>query len=128
MARASIALRVWMAIIAIAVLAMPVNGAHLHLCFDGGEPPATVHSLEDGAHHEESGADIVHRDVDVSIASSALAKKFDHSLDLPGLLATALVVLRVPVAGAVVPVPDRSAVLVPDPEPRLLPPLRGPPA
>lgn len=128
MARASLALRVWMAIIAIAVLAMPVNGAHLHLCFDGGEPPATVHSLEDGAHHEESGADVVHRDVDVSIANSALAKKYDQSLDSPGLIATAIVVLRVPVSGAVVPLPDRSAVLVPDPELRLLPPLRGPPA
>jgi hypothetical protein len=128
MARASIAVRVWMAIIAIAVIAMPVNGAHLHLCFDGGEPPATVHSVEDGAHHEESGADVVHHDVDVSIASSALAKKFDQSLDLPGLIATTLVVLRVPVSGAVVPLPDRSAVLVPDPELRLLPPLRGPPA
>jgi hypothetical protein len=128
MARASVALRVWMAIIAIAIVAMPVNGAHLHLCFDGGEPPATVHSMDDGAHHEESGADVVHRDVDVSIASSALAKKFDQSLHLPGLIATALFVLRVPVTGAVVPLPDRSAVLVPEPELRLLPPLRGPPA
>jgi hypothetical protein len=87
-----------------------------------------MHSVEDGAHHDESGANVVHHDVDVSLSSSALAKKFDPSADLPGLIATAFVVLRVPVVGSVVPPPDRSAVLVPEPELRLLPPLRGPPA
>jgi hypothetical protein len=48
-----------------------VAGAHLHLCFDGLEPPATLHHLADGGDHQnhhspESG----HIDSDVEFDTS----------------------------------------------------------
>jgi hypothetical protein len=133
MARSPILLRLCLASVSIAVMAMPVSAAHLHLCFDGSEPPATLHSVEDGVHHsgglhdQAAGADIVHHDVDVSLASSALAKKLDVSYELPGLIAAAFVVLRMPLSEAAVSPPDRAATLIPAPQLRLLPPLRAPP-
>src|SRR5689334_19310453 len=55
-------LRAWIALIALAVMAMPVSGAHLHLCFDGGEPPATFHPIEDGEAHDAPAASGTHND------------------------------------------------------------------
>jgi hypothetical protein len=131
MTRPNPVLRVWLAIVSLAIVAMPVNGAHLHLCFDGGEPPATVHSMQDGGvHHEDGGdgaADSVHHDLDVSIPSSALVKKFKGSGDLPALIAAAFVLFRVPAVDAAVPAPDRAAMRVPRPLVRILPPSRAPP-
>ncbi len=127
MARSSLISRIWIVIVSIAVLAMPVSAAHLHLCFDGNEPPATLHASEHGAHHSDSGASAVHHDVDVSLASSALAKKYDASLELPGLIASAFVILLMPHSGTPISPPDRAATLVPSPQLRLLPPLRAPP-
>lgn len=116
-----------MALTALAVLAMPVNGAHLHLCFDGSEPPTTVHLIEDGDdHYSDASLDGAHRDADVSLDGVALAKKFDGALDLPSLL-TAVLLMRVPVEAPVllpdleVPVAAATSIV------RRLPPLRGPP-
>jgi hypothetical protein len=127
MARSPIFLRMWIAIVSVAVLAMPASAAHLHLCLDGNEPSVTLHSAEDGAHHTDTGASAVHNDVDVSLASSALAKKFDASLELPGLIATAFGIFLMPHSAAVIAPPDRAATLLPAPRLRLLPPLRAPP-
>jgi len=127
MARSPVLLRLWIAIVSVAVLALPVSGAHLHLCFDGNEPAATLHAAEDGVHHDGVGASPVHNDVDVSIANNALAKKFDRTFELPGLIAAAFVIVWIPLSGAAVPPPDRAATLVPHPQLRLLPPLRAPP-
>lgn len=51
-------------------------GAHLHLCFDGLEPPATLHHLTDGRDHlNHHGPEQGHSDSDVgfdaSLSSSA---------------------------------------------------------
>jgi hypothetical protein len=120
-------LRVWIALISLAVMAMPVSGAHLHLCFDGGEPPATFHPLEDGSAHDDAADHGTHNDKDVSLRGAALAKKHDSALDVPTALAVAALIIRVPVT---VPVPafDRD-VATPTPlrVARVLPPLRAPP-
>jgi hypothetical protein len=120
-------LRIWIALISLAVMAMPVSGAHLHLCFDGGEPPATFHAVEDGSVHNDHGDSGAHNDKDVSLQGVALAKKQDRALDLPVVLTVAALVLRMPVT---VPVPAFDtdvATPIPLRAARVLPPLRAPP-
>lgn len=120
-------LRVWIALLALAVAAMPVSGAHLHLCFDGGEASATVHASDDGPHHADTGASGVHHDADVSLAGPAVAKKFDGALELPGLIAAAFVIFRLTLPMSVVVPRERAAPIAISSVLRLLPPLRGPP-
>jgi hypothetical protein len=127
MLRSRTLLRVWIALISLAVMAMPVSGAHLHLCFDGGEPPATFHAIEDGSAHDHPAASGTHNDKDVSLQGIALAKKQDGAFDLPTALPVAVLVIRMPVmvlapafdTDVATPIPLRVA--------RVLPPLRAPP-
>lgn len=119
-------MRGWMAILTIAFLAMQLGGAHLHLCFDGGDPRVTLRADDDGARYRASPV-VGHHDVDVQLARAALAKKVSDSSDGPDL-ATALTFL--PLSSA-----DDKGVLQPRTDSilpvavfrRLLPPLRGPP-
>lgn len=119
--------RFWITLISLAVMAMPVSGAHLHLCFDGGEPPATFHAVEDGSAHDHEAATSEHNDKDVSLQDAALAKKQDGAFDLPAALTITAFVLRLPVT-APVPAFDTD-VATPPPlrVTRVLPPLRAPP-
>jgi hypothetical protein len=120
-------LKVWIALISLAVMAMPVSGAHLHLCFDGGEAPATFHPVEDGSAHEDPHDTGAHDDKDVSLQGVALAKKHDGARDLPAALTVAVLILRIPVT---VPVPAFDtdvATPIPLRVARILPPLRAPP-
>lgn len=88
---------------ALAVLLTGVTNAHahVHLCFDGQEPPASVHGADGGhTHHEfESEGDHEHDDLDVDLRDHALAKSFKP--DLPAIAAPALRIL---------PVSQRSAI------------------
>ena len=127
MTRPQMLLRAWIALLTLAIAAMPVSGAHLHLCFDGGEARATVHASDDGPHHAESGADRVHHDADLSLAGPALAKKFDGALELPGLIAAAVVIFRLALPASVLVPRERAAPVAISSVFRLLPPLRGPP-
>ena len=126
MNRTFLLVRSWMAILSIAILAMPLGGAHLHLCFDGGEPPASLHATDDGVHHSAKATPI-HHDVDVQLANTALGKKVSDSSDGPALLAAAFIVLPLPSIEAVVVPQQRIDSFVPVAAVRLLPPLRGPP-
>ena len=116
------------ALIALAIFALPASGAHLHLCLDGagGEPPASVHVSDDGGHHAE-GADRTHRDVDVSLESEALAKKVGGSPGVPPVLPTTVVLFVLPVAASADFPRDPPSLIVPIPAFRVLPPLRAPP-
>ena len=120
-------LRFWIALISLAILAMPVSGAHLHLCFDGGEPPATFHPVEDGSAHDDPAVSGTHNDKDVSLQGVALAKKHDGALDVPTAVAVAAFVLRVPVAAPAPVIDTDVATPVPLRVARVLPPLRAPP-
>jgi hypothetical protein len=119
-------LRIWIALISLAVMAMPVSGAHLHLCFDGSEPPATFHPLEDGSAHEDPATGL-HNDEDVSLQGFALAKKHDGALDLPVALTVAALIIRMPVTAPVPVVETDVATPIPLRVTRILPPLRAPP-
>jgi hypothetical protein len=94
---------------------------------DGSEPPATLHAMQDAAHPADDGVSPAHHDVDVSITSSALAKKLDRVVDLPPLITAALIVFRIPAAPPVLFFPEPAARVVADSLSELPPPSRGPP-
>ena len=114
-------------LLCVAVVALRIGGSHLHLCFDGGEPPLSLHLADSGQHHGDGAATAPHTDQDVSIGSEALVKKNSAVLDFTALaFAFTLFLfflprLRDPPPGFLVPLrlsPART---------RLRPPLRGPP-
>ena len=110
----------------IALLVVRIDGAHLHLCLDGGEPPANLHLLDNGLHHLDPGGDAEHQDADVALGDESLAKLTKASTDLPYFIAVALLfwtilmTFRQKLSGCQSP-------LVSTPPRFLRPPLRGPP-
>ena len=120
--------RSFAALLCLALLMMRVGGAHLHLCFDGTEPPASFHVFDDAPHHESPGANAAHQDSDVAVTAdlySQSKKAADHLL--LALLTAAIVAL------AVIKLPRDynprySAPAMRDVRELLRPPLRGPPA
>ncbi|MCC6201601.1 MAG: hypothetical protein IT494_01195 [Gammaproteobacteria bacterium] len=114
----------------IALLFRPVGSEHLHLCFDGSEPPASLHLFDLGVHHAEAGyaepgSDATHHDSDVALSDNALTKsKPERTLVLALLVAVSL--------SGLLPAPRRFLTAIPLPArtlapPHLRPPLRGPP-
>ncbi len=119
--------RRWFWLALIAFLATRLVDVHLHLCFDGQEPPTTVHvsngAVDSDAHH----ADESHSDRNVNVFDAVLVKKLaDPSDALIPVLASALLLLLLPVRGRCVPRMAQAPLVV---RSLLLlkPPLRGPP-
>jgi hypothetical protein len=84
--------RFLIALLCIFVVTMRIGGAHVHFCFDGSEPPATLHmSSDEGSHHEDEAA---HTDMDVSLSGDTLIKKFESSIQPLLLLAVAILFIR----------------------------------
>jgi hypothetical protein len=113
----------------IGIVMMRIGGAHLHYCFDGSEPPVSVHlDGHAGGHHE--GATAVsseHADMDVSIGVDILTKKVPSLLELLGLVAALTVLMhQLPRIRSVAPIFDFSFPPVAQ-RAYLRPPLRGPP-
>jgi hypothetical protein len=101
--------------------------AHVHLCFDGQEPPASVHTHGthgERTHHAFDETD-GHDDRDVDLESQALAKSLKPDLPLALL---AIVALLPPTAdGTAMAIAAAGEIAGADP-PFLRPPLRAPPA
>lgn len=101
----------------LAMLILRMTGAHEHFCFDGMEPPVSIHFNDDaGMHDTDAGssqltADQPHTDVDVSLLGEALVKKLDANLDLPAIVSSILFVLFV-VSAVVVGTPNRHNPLL----------------
>lgn len=112
-------------LLALSFLGANLMGVHLHLCFDGSEPPASLHVAATD-HHADHHASEAHDDLDRPAFGDALAKNGSSALDLPALL---LVVVLLPLlATRRLRVPAfRLHDLVPKPLLFLRPPLRGPP-
>lgn len=110
---------------ALAFLAASVLGTHMHLCFDGQEPPSSLHVL-DGEHLDHhAGEAQAHDDLDVDLLGEPLLKTF--KLDLPVLALLAACFLLMPTRAATLPLPARR-IAVPLPLPRHWRPLlRAPP-
>ncbi len=97
-------------------------GAHGHFCFDGQEPPVSVHMHMLGDHPEHH-ADEEHQDADVDLLQSAIAKltKLDQGLML--LAVVALLLVLQPKSALV----SRYSPVIPTRIPFTRPPLRAPP-
>jgi hypothetical protein len=118
----------WLMGIAWLFAAMTNAHGHVHYCFDGQEPPASVHLVDSTQHeHEHPGHDSSesgHEDLDVDLPNQALGKacKHDAPAILPVLAWTAGV--HAPVGAA--PIPWDEAPQISDP-PYHRPPSRAPP-
>jgi hypothetical protein len=117
----------WFWLVILAVLFTRLAGIHLHFCFDGQEPQATMHTSDGAIHNDAEHLDSEHTDQDVDLLDALFAKLGDRSFNLPLLFAVALILL--PPLGVVCrhwlraasdPAPDLAPL-------RLRPPLRGPP-
>lgn len=80
----------WLVLACLALLLARTGGAHLHLCLDGSEPPASLHLTGENHHGSHHAADEIHSDIDVPLADDLLNKSGKLTLDLPLLLFAAL--------------------------------------
>lgn len=120
-------LRPWLLTLACAALLLVrVGGFHLHLCFDGGEPPVSLHATDGGIHHSGPEAAATHHDIELSLAADALNKLDKLRVNLPVLLLAAVLLLGLQFVRG--PAPRRYVFrFVPALAGLLRPPLRGPP-
>lgn len=118
----------------VAIVAVPVGGAHWHLCLDGSQSPATENFTVDrgealaAAHSTESSLHVSTHDMDVELAGVTHAQKLLSTAPLTMMTAFAVVLLiaqRV-LAPAISP-PAYDPPLVSGSAFRLRPPLRAPP-
>jgi len=119
-------LTTWIWLIIAALVFGRVEGAHLHLCFDGQEPPAAVHIADSADHDDAHHRDTEHVDQDVELLDATLVKKSDSHADLQVAFVPSLSLL-LPVAQAT---SSRPTILTHPPPRRFLyldPPPRGPP-
>jgi hypothetical protein len=111
---------------ALAVLFASVTNAHahVHLCFDGQEPPATIHGSHDSgvAHHGDEQGN--HDDLDIDLRDEGVAKSFKP--DLPAVTAAYFFVLPATAYVDEPPIPEPGSPRGPDP-PHTRPLLRAPP-
>lgn len=98
-------------------------GAHGHFCFDGQEPPISVHMHLDGHEVHDHHPDEVHQDADIELGQSVLAKLSKVDLGLVLLAALALVLLILPRARF----PHVYSGFYPPRSPHWRPLLRAPP-
>jgi len=126
--RSQTTLRWFVAALCMALLVLRVSGLHLHLCFDGSEPPLSYHLADSGIHHQdEHAAEEPHTDRDVGVADDVLVKKPAYSGDIPFLVFVLTLLLFMIAARRGPGRPNESPARPPRPHPWLRPPLRGPP-
>jgi len=124
-ARAMSVSRPWIVFFsALALLFVSSAGTHLHVCFDGQEPPISVHVL-DGDHADLHGNDAAHDDLDIDPLSKSTPKSF-HS-DLPVLALAMMLWVLLWRSAAAIPVPLRCLSSPRSPSRYWRPPLRAPP-
>ena len=113
------------AMLCIAVIVLRVGGNHLHLCFDGDEPPVSLHVADSGIQHAEEPAGD-HSDREITPGADVLVKKSSDSVDALTLALLCALLLFVASRGSAPPTPWRDPVSLSS-RSRLRPPLRGPP-
>jgi hypothetical protein len=115
----------WVAALAVLVAGITNAHAHVHLCFDGHDPPAAVYLAEAADHDHSLDEDVAcSGDVDIDLQNQALAKTVKHDLlAIEPLIAWTLAFE--PHAACPLPVSARARP-VPAP-PYTHPPLRAPP-
>jgi len=76
-------------LLCVTLLMVRVSGAHLHLCFDGKEPPASFHLFDVGLHHDTPEASATHQDADVAVTGDLFSKQDTWGRDLHLMLLAA---------------------------------------
>lgn len=110
----------------LALVVVRVGGAHLHLCFDGSEPPVSFHAVDLDPHHGSPDASTMHEDADLAIGGDILAKQAKLAGSLVALLVLSF--LFAVLAGRHHPLVCPRTAPARLRTPRLLRPyLRGPP-
>ncbi|MBL6752614.1 MAG: hypothetical protein ISP90_19035 [Nevskia sp.] len=119
--------RSWLlTLLCVAFLLGRVDGAHLHLCFDGAEPPASLRFVDSEPRQSDPGMSAVFVDVDIALAGEALAKQSISSFDLP-LVLTAIALMGLAWATSPQSTTALKRIPLPGAWPRVRPPLRAPP-
>jgi hypothetical protein len=74
----------WLAALAVLFAGLTNAHSHVHYCFDGQEPPASLHLVDSTDHAHEvpshDGDGTEHDDLDVDVPRQALAKACKHDL------------------------------------------------
>ena len=115
-----------------AILAVPVGGAHWHLCHDGREPPVserfTVEAINapEGVRSTIASVEALTHDLDISLTDIALAKRL-VGVGFLALAPTQLFALPITVPVLAAARPDYNASVPAVPVFRFRPPLRAPP-
>lgn len=117
----------WLWIAFVAFLATRVSDAHVHLCFDGQEPPTAVHMADGSVHNDAHHADSEHTDQDIGLFDALLVKKGDDSPDLDSFLPALGMLVVVSEDDRTQPLAAYRAPAIRPPF-RLIPQPRGPPA
>ena len=116
----------WLAALAVLFAGLTNAHSHVHYCFDGQEPPASVHLVDATDHdHELPGHSdgAKHDDLDLDVPNQAVAKAVKHDLPANVAVAWATAIDALP-ASALAESIDVPAA----PNPRYaLPQLRAPP-
>lgn len=124
--RRSARLLVWAVVLT--VLTVRASDTHLHLCFDGQEPPTSVHFADGSVHHDEHHDGQDHADKDVDPFVGTLAKTGDADADVALVASVIALAILLPAIRDVPPMRSDLHVRAAGPPFYLRPPLRGPPA
>ena len=113
-------------LLCVALLLARVGGAHVHLCYDGNEPAASFHLLDDAntPHHDNLSMVSTERDVNVGIGSELSPKTAFDSAFLFAFVAISFMLLDLKRQRFKPAFDLRVAGSTPD---SLRPPMRGPP-
>lgn len=114
----------WIFLLCLTLLVTRIAGIHLHLCFDGIEPPVSFHTMDTEVHHADDGA--LHDDEDIELPSVTLAKAVQHQSGA-ALLFVALSCLTLILVPRRLIFDWRTPVLLFTSSLLLRPPTRGPP-
>jgi len=107
--------------------------AHMHLCFDGQQPPVTIHGAQADVHYgdehlgnqHESDQQNCHGDLDLDLDTDGLAKSFKP--DLPAIAPHNACALAISTLVVVAPITSAGDATGTDP-PHTRPPPRAPPS
>jgi hypothetical protein len=80
----------WLAGLAVLYAGLTNAHSHVHYCFDGQEPPAAVHLVDNTDHAHEvpgHGGEDEHNDLDLDVPKQALAKAVKHDMAAIDMLA-----------------------------------------
>jgi len=111
-------------LLGVTLLITRIAGTHLHLCFDGMEPPVSMHLLDVDSHDTDEGA---HNDRNVELPGATLAKASSSLADAVFLVGAVLCLLFLSDAQRHAKPFSRLALFL-ESKKLLRPPLRGPPA